>query len=520
MWSWMFAATAMAATPTPIDVELGWGKTGATLKVVAKPGFKVAPEAPASFDASMGAARVLYEIDGEALIEGWSLGTLPHRSLKGELMLGVCDQAGTCRQETYMVEGTVPSKPKKGVLSCNVSSLQPDSSHATGSPFGKDADVNAVERAFAAAKKDGKPVLLDFSAAWCPPCNLLAAEVLHADPLDSEIEAVHVAVIDVDHRSSWTLKDKYDVGGYPTIILVDPDGTEKSRTVGYDDRPSFLGWLNDAMNATDAADIAAGPDSVTPERAAELALYLAKQREFKTAKTFLEVAADNRDRGLAQLMVEPNLELLERMIDEAPDAWDTLAGAALELGDDAAELHDPIMELANEHAIASELVVVLYFQAYFKPKEERPAAFGRAALALQGQFTGDPDHDRAHVSWLASLHRDANRPHAAEALLKEFVGHFPDEPTFHTSLSRHFMALEQPKDALTHANAAKKLAWGDSLLTATSMQVKALLALDRKDDAAAAVEEALDAVPEPEENVRTSRYRERLLKLVEEDEDQ
>ena len=78
---------------------------------------------------------------------------------------------------------------------------------------------------------------------WCPPCNLLAAEVLH-DPEDAEALAPFVvAVVDVDAPWSWALKDRYAVGAYPTLIVTDVDGVVIDRLEGYPGEEAFEAWL-------------------------------------------------------------------------------------------------------------------------------------------------------------------------------------------------------------------------------------------------------------------------------------
>lgn len=76
--------------------------------------------------------------------------------------------------------------------------------------------------------KSGKPVLVDFYAAWCGPCKM-AAPVL--DKLSDEFSGKVVIVkIDVDEhpKSGGT----YGVLSIPTIIAFN-DGKEVTRKVGF-----------------------------------------------------------------------------------------------------------------------------------------------------------------------------------------------------------------------------------------------------------------------------------------------
>ena len=71
-----------------------------------------------------------------------------------------------------------------------------------------------------------KPVLVDFWAEWCSPC-LFIAPVL-AQVLKQYDGNVLLAKLEVDEGENMKLAGKYQVRGFPTIILFE-EGQEVER---------------------------------------------------------------------------------------------------------------------------------------------------------------------------------------------------------------------------------------------------------------------------------------------------
>lgn len=61
------------------------------------------------------------------------------------------------------------------------------------------------------------PVLVDFTAAWCPPCRALAPTI---DGLAADL-AGRVKVVTVDVDAEPELAERYGVQAMPTLLLLD-----------------------------------------------------------------------------------------------------------------------------------------------------------------------------------------------------------------------------------------------------------------------------------------------------------
>jgi thioredoxin 1 len=71
-----------------------------------------------------------------------------------------------------------------------------------------------------------KPVLVDFTAAWCPPCRVMKPVLAE---LAAEREDVKVVQLDVD--ADQRTAAEYGVLSMPTFILF-RDGREVKRLIG------------------------------------------------------------------------------------------------------------------------------------------------------------------------------------------------------------------------------------------------------------------------------------------------
>lgn len=92
--------------------------------------------------------------------------------------------------------------------------------------FGHDLDAALVD-----ARRDKKRVLVDFETTWCGPCQVMNKLVYTSAPVVAAAKGVIAVKVDGDeHRD---LVKQYAVSGYPTIVLLDAEGKEIRRAVGY-----------------------------------------------------------------------------------------------------------------------------------------------------------------------------------------------------------------------------------------------------------------------------------------------
>jgi protein disulfide-isomerase len=102
-----------------------------------------------------------------------------------------------------------------------------------------------LPKALARAKAEKKLVLIDFTGSdWCQPCKLLEKNVLatraFADYADAHLVLVQADFPETkpqpeDLKTAFAaLAKKFDVEGYPTLILLDADGKVLLTKKGYE----------------------------------------------------------------------------------------------------------------------------------------------------------------------------------------------------------------------------------------------------------------------------------------------
>ncbi|MEM1211209.1 MAG: thioredoxin family protein [Planctomycetota bacterium] len=132
-----------------------------------------------------------------------------------------------------------------------------------GQKGGLEGWQGSLEPAFASAKEQGKPILVYFSADWCPPCKMFKAEVLTQAATDALIKAETVPVlIDVDtlqdkgREAEVRLIQKLGVEFIPDMYLFSAAGEQVSRyrfDPSQDDlEAAFAAWLREGVKAAKA----------------------------------------------------------------------------------------------------------------------------------------------------------------------------------------------------------------------------------------------------------------------------
>ena len=144
----------------------------------------------------------------------------------------------------------------------------------------------SLEQAMTSAAKEKKVVIVDFFASWCGPCKMMDKNTFSDEKVREWIRGNAVAV-KVDGDKNRTLSTKYRIGGFPTVVMLKPDGKEIERLVGYRGAADFLAQVKKAAGGKDSLTVAkeeaVKDGKVVPAAKAKYAGMLAERGQYAEA---------------------------------------------------------------------------------------------------------------------------------------------------------------------------------------------------------------------------------------------
>ena len=92
---------------------------------------------------------------------------------------------------------------------------------------------NQFETSLAQAKKEGKILLVDFRAPWCPACLRLETETFNQKVFQTATKKYVKLSLNIDLDQNKPIADHFSVKAIPTLILMSPEQIELYRSLDF-----------------------------------------------------------------------------------------------------------------------------------------------------------------------------------------------------------------------------------------------------------------------------------------------
>jgi len=160
------------------------------------------------------------------------------------------------------------------------------------------------EDALKKAATDHKLVLIDFFTTWCGPCKMLDKQTWP----DAKVRALlqkHVVALKIDAEKEPELAKRYLVDAYPSMVILNADGTLKDKYVGFMPPAAFIEHFEATLAGKTSLDLAV----MAVEKAGQadgdqmVRARYNRGQEYARAEKFAEALADYLwcwDEGMAR----------------------------------------------------------------------------------------------------------------------------------------------------------------------------------------------------------------------------
>ena len=161
---------------------------------------------------------------------GWLIGQMPDRATRA--------------REPRLLVGTSSSQATRPA-------------HRDRAPAARGPELSrwtTYDLALEESRRNGKPVLLDFNAAWCGPCRMLKRQLFDAGSMGEAVQEAVIPVSIVDRyredgrNSAHTeeLQRRYQIEAFPTLVVFSPRTGRSAKLRGFGGAERTLSWIQKA----------------------------------------------------------------------------------------------------------------------------------------------------------------------------------------------------------------------------------------------------------------------------------
>jgi len=112
--------------------------------------------------------------------------------------------------------------------------------------------ITDMDKAIETAEKQDKPLMIDFMAEWCPPCQKMEKTTFNQPNVIRKTGAFITLRIDVDKQAEIANKykcnaSKYGGIGIPNILFMDHKENRLKHIIGYQDPERLMAVMDSVL---------------------------------------------------------------------------------------------------------------------------------------------------------------------------------------------------------------------------------------------------------------------------------
>ena len=112
--------------------------------------------------------------------------------------------------------------------------------------------IENIDEAFALAEEQNKPLMIDFTATWCPPCRMMEDSTFSNPNVIKKTGAFITVRIDVDKQGDIANQfnsnaGKYGGIGIPNILFLDKNRNKLKHPIGYKDPETLIAIMDSVL---------------------------------------------------------------------------------------------------------------------------------------------------------------------------------------------------------------------------------------------------------------------------------
>jgi thioredoxin-related protein len=109
--------------------------------------------------------------------------------------------------------------------------------------------VKSLKEAQKKAEEEKKLIMVDFYASWCVPCHILEKTVLSKKDVIEASRSFVSLRLDIDQNKAMI--NKYQVGGFPTVLFLNTCACEVHRIEGFKPKDEFVATMRKLIENKD-----------------------------------------------------------------------------------------------------------------------------------------------------------------------------------------------------------------------------------------------------------------------------